>query len=90
MSDLITFLDGKKAYIVALIAAVTAGVQALGYHIPDYVYLVEGALGLGAIRVAISKSGGNYITSDKVTGPLVANTVNVQEASGPITTQSAK
>lgn len=80
MGDLITFLNGKKTYVVAVIAAITAGLQALGYTVPSYVYLIEGALGLGAIRVAISKSGGNYITAEQVTGPLAADTVNVESA----------
>lgn len=71
MGDLVSFLQGKRTYTIAVIAALTAGVQALGYHIPDYVYIIEGALGLGAVRVAISNQGGNYVTGDKVTGPLV-------------------
>lgn len=71
MGDLVSFLQGKRTYTIAVIAALTAGVQALGYHIPDWVYIIEGALGLGAVRVAISNQGGNYVTGDKVTGPLV-------------------
>ena len=71
MGDLVSFLQGKRTYTIAAIAALTAGVQALGYHIPDWVYIIEGALGLGAVRVAISNQGGNYVTGDKVTGPLV-------------------
>ena len=71
MGDLVSFLQGKRTYTIAVIAALTAGVQALGYHITDYVYIIEGALGLGAVRVAISNQGGNYVTGDKVTGPLV-------------------
>lgn len=71
MGDLLTFLQGKRTYTVAVIAALTAGAQALGYHVPDWVYTVEGALGLAAVRVAISKNGGNYVTGDQVDGPLV-------------------
>lgn len=71
MGDLVSFLQGKRTYTVAVIAALTAGAQAMGYHIPDWVYIIEGALGLGAVRVAISNQGGNYVTGDKVTGPLV-------------------
>lgn len=70
MSDFFAFLSGKKTYIVAFIAAVTAGAQAMGYHVPEWVYTLEAALGAGAIRVAISKSGGNYITGDQTKGPL--------------------
>ena len=71
MGDLVSFLQGKRTYTVAVIAALTAGAQALGYHIPEWVYIIEGALGLGAVRIAISNQGGNYVTGDKVTGPLV-------------------
>ena len=56
MQSIIAALEGKKTYIVALIAAVTAAVQALGYPVPDFVYALEAALGLGAVRVAISKT----------------------------------
>ena len=57
-----TFLSGKKTYVVAILAAGTAAAQALGYNVPDWVYILEGAAGLGAVRVAISKSGGAYNT----------------------------
>lgn len=70
MGDLVNFLSGKKTYIVAVIAGITAFVQAMGWHIPEYVYVIEGALGLGSVRLAISKSGGNYVTADQVKGPL--------------------
>jgi hypothetical protein len=71
MGDFITFLQGKKTYVVAFLAAATAGAQALGYHVPNWVYMLEGALGLATVRVAISKNGGNYVTGDQVDGPLV-------------------
>lgn len=60
----IAFMDGKKTYFIAGIAAATAVAQALGYHIPTGVYELEGALGLGAVRIAISKSNGAYQTGD--------------------------
>jgi hypothetical protein len=56
MTAILNFLNGKKTYIVAFIAAATAAAQALGYTVPDWVYAIEGALGLGALRVAVSKS----------------------------------
>lgn len=62
MGSLLSALNGKKTYIIAGIAAGTAAAQALGYHIPDWVYILESALGLGAVRVAISKSGAPYQT----------------------------
>ena len=56
MQSVIAFLDGKKTYIVAVLAAATAAAQALGYVVPDWVYTLEGALGLGALRVALTKT----------------------------------
>ena len=50
------WLRGKKTYIIALVAALTAAAQALGYIVPDWIYALEGALGIGALRVAISKT----------------------------------
>ncbi len=55
MRAVLSLLDGRKTYIVALVAAVTAALQALGYTVPDFVYPVEAALGLGALRVAVTK-----------------------------------
>ena len=54
------FLNGKKTYIVAFVVAATAAAQAMGYDIPNWVYAIEAALGVGAVRVAISNSGAPY------------------------------
>ena len=54
--NVLRFLSGKKTYLVALIAAVTAGAQVLGYVVPDWMYTLEAALGLGALRVAVARS----------------------------------
>ena len=43
--------------VPAIIAAATAAAQALGYTVPDFVYALEAALGLGALRVAVTKGG---------------------------------
>lgn len=59
MESLITWLKGKKTYGVALVAAILAFIQALGYPIPEWVYVVLGALGLVAARAAISKLEGS-------------------------------
>lgn len=56
MQSIIAFLEGKKTYIVAALAAATAAAQALGYTVPDWVYTLEGALGLGALRVAVTRT----------------------------------
>ena len=56
MQNIFASLIGKKSYVVTLVAAATAGAQALGYAIPDWLYALEAALGLGALRVAVSKN----------------------------------
>jgi hypothetical protein len=56
MQTIVNLLNGKKTYVIAVIAAATAAAQALGYTIPDWLYPIEGALGLGALRVAVGKS----------------------------------
>jgi hypothetical protein len=56
MGTILNLLSGKKTYLVAAIAAATAAAQALGYTVPDWLYALEGALGLGALRVAVGKS----------------------------------
>ena len=49
------FLQGKKTYIVAVLIGVGAVLQTLGYVIPEAVWYILGALGLGAVRSAIDK-----------------------------------
>lgn len=56
MTKILEFLNGKKTFIVAAIAAVTAGLQAYGISIPEWVYTIEAAAGLGAIRIGMSNS----------------------------------
>jgi len=50
-------LQGKKTYIVAALIFVVGGLQASGVVIPDIVWPILGALGLGAVRSGIEKSG---------------------------------
>lgn len=49
------FLSGKKAYIIAILIGIGAVAIQLGYTIPEWVWAILAALGLGAIRAAISK-----------------------------------
>ena len=49
------FLKGKKTYLVALVAAAVAAANALGYPVPEWVFILLGAGGLGAVRAAISR-----------------------------------
>jgi len=50
------FLNGKKTYIVALVTACIAASQVMGYIIPEYVYTLLAAAGLGGLRVAITNN----------------------------------
>ena len=57
MTAILAAIDGKKTYITAALVALGAGLQMLGYHVPDYVWPVLGAAGLGAVRSALGKLG---------------------------------
>lgn len=56
MTALKTFLDGKKTYITAAVAGAFAVAQALGYPIPEFVYVLLGAAGITTLRVAVDKA----------------------------------
>jgi len=49
------WLQGKKTYIIAILVGVGAALQAMGVSIPEYVYILLAALGLGAVRSGITK-----------------------------------
>ena len=53
LSKIESLLDGKKTYIIAILAGVGTVLTGFGIHIPDYVWMGLGALGLGAVRSAI-------------------------------------
>ena len=55
VNDMKTFLKGKKSYIIATLAGVGAAAQALGHPIPEYVFILLGAAGLGSVRAAIGR-----------------------------------
>lgn len=48
-------IEGKKTYIIAGVTFILGGLQAIGYPVPEYVYAILGALGLGALRAGVSK-----------------------------------
>lgn len=48
-------LQGKKTYIVAILIGAGAICISLGIQIPDIVWPILGALGLGAVRSALDK-----------------------------------
>jgi hypothetical protein len=56
MTGLINFLQGKKSYLIAFAAAVTGASQALGYTIPDWIYVLEASLFGFSVRAAITKA----------------------------------
>jgi len=52
---LLELLKGKKTYIVSTLIGVGGLLMAFGVVIPDYVWIILGALGLGAVRDALNK-----------------------------------
>lgn len=57
MQSILDFLSGKKTYVIAIATGILAGLQAYGIVIPDYVYALLGAIGLGTLRAGVTKSG---------------------------------
>jgi hypothetical protein len=49
------FLKGKKTYLVAVVAAASAGAEALGYPVPTWLFPLLGAAGLTTMRHAIRR-----------------------------------
>ena len=49
------FLQGKKTYVIAVLIGVGAILTQLGVSIPDIIWPILGALGLGAVRSALNK-----------------------------------
>lgn len=57
MTAFLSLLEGKKTYIVAALIALCSGAQALGYVVPEWLWLLLNAAGFGAVRSAIGKRG---------------------------------
>lgn len=53
MDKLLASLDGKKTYIVAVATGAIALAQMFGVEIPDWVWTLLSAAGLGAVRSAL-------------------------------------
>ena len=56
MKAILTRLNGKKTYIVALTAGILAALQSLGIDIPPMVYMLLGSVGLATVRSAVKKA----------------------------------
>lgn len=52
---MLAMMQGKKTYIVAVLAAAGAVAQAFGYTVPEYVWIILSAAGLGAVRSAVGR-----------------------------------
>lgn len=58
MKTIITFLSGKKTYILAGLVAITAFSQSMGYvdsSVANLIYTILGAGSVATVRAAISK-----------------------------------
>ena len=53
MDKLIKLLDGKRTYLVAIVAAGLAFCASMGIVVPDWVMQLLAALGLAAVRASI-------------------------------------
>lgn len=53
MGKLFSFWSGNKTYFIAIIGAVLGILTSQGVEIPEWVWMVGGALGLGTLRAAI-------------------------------------
>lgn len=53
LGKLQSWLDGRKTYIIAILTGIGGVLLAFHVVIPDYVWVVLSALGLGAVRSAI-------------------------------------
>lgn len=54
LSKISKFLEGKKTFIVAILVGVTAALQYSGVVIPEYVFTILGAFGLGFLRAGVA------------------------------------
>lgn len=55
-TKVIAFLEGKRTYATAITIGIVAALEALGYHIPEWVWIALSAAGLGFLRAGISKA----------------------------------
>lgn len=53
LSSIEKFLDGKKVYIVAILTGGFGIWMSMGHVVPEYIWVMLSAAGLGAVRSAI-------------------------------------
>lgn len=56
MSGVISWLEGKKTYVTAIVIGVVATARALGYEIPEWTFELLAALGLGFLRAGVARA----------------------------------
>jgi hypothetical protein len=56
MSNIVTWLQGKKTYVTAIVTFCVAGAAALGYTVPPYVYAILGAFGITFLRTGMTNA----------------------------------
>lgn len=52
---MLSFLKGKRTYLIALVAAALAAANSLGYVVPEWVFIMLASLGLTTTRAAIGR-----------------------------------
>jgi hypothetical protein len=57
MDPIMQWLDGKKTYITAAAILVCGILEYKGIKVPEYVWGALAALGLGFLRLGVTKSG---------------------------------
>ena len=55
LDNIWAWLEGKKTYIVAIIGAILGLLQIFGIVVPEWVFAILAAIGLGTVRAAIKK-----------------------------------
>ena len=54
VGKIVTFLKGKKTYIIAICVGVAGALKYLGIDIPEWIFPLLGAMGLGTLRDALN------------------------------------
>lgn len=51
-------LAGKKTYLTAIVFGILAGLRYYGVSVPEFVWPLLSAVGLGSMRAALNRIGG--------------------------------